>query len=475
MELKLLERQMRKNSLMLVVLSYLFMPYPFKPGIPAFCSFVVFAVCCYFLWHPQRKSIDRYIGWGILLFFCYDFLFVTSPGFNFSFFRAYSFGLLTFAAVVATSNFVSLDRMIKGLYIWFLLSILISLSQNVAGEFFFIPLWFNYFGKISECSLFNFCLITTPVGFNIAKTQFALQIAFFVPMMLTLCLCGIFKKSHRLIILVVMAILLIVTFSRSAWVAVFVALLFLLSVKFSEYYKVIFTFVAVSLLIFVAISFEERSFNCTYNCSDEGGAQQGINAKTYRVANPVNAASPKSIASPESTALPEIVVSYSTKDIVSQHGFSGVDHSSKMRLKLARIGLDLLAKFPWGGGSGFFHKNYYDRAKFLYPAEVTSGKKSRIGPHNTYFLILAEKGVVGLLLFVFVSGRVGFLLWRKYKTEENYYALSVLTGFVGLLVYSGAHDTLTDRVFWIGLGLAVELACRQCSSHENNDNDVVVV
>lgn len=464
MEVSFLKRHMQKNALMLVILSYLFMPYPAKPGIPAFCSFVLFAICCCVFLCREKIVLDTYIGLGILLFFCYDFFFVGASGFNFSFFRAYSFGLLTFAGVVVLSNLVSFDRLMKGLYIWFLLTFLISLSQNVAGEFFFIPLWFKYFGEISECSLFNFCIITTPVGFNIAKTQLAFQLSFFIPMMMTLCVNDIFKKSQRLIILVVMAILLVIVFSRSAWVAIFVSILILLLIRFSKYYKVALIFSSFALLTFLIISIEDRTFKCSEDCSDGGGvSRQILNTKLYRLADPKNNISPPNNISPKSVTI------YSAKDIVSQHSLSGADHSSKMRLKLAQIGIELAKEFPFGGGSGFFHNNYYEKSLLLYPAEAVSQKKSRIGPHNTYILILAEKGIAGLLVFVFVLGRVGFLLWRKYQTEENYFVLAVLTGFIGMLAYSFSHDTLTDRVFWIGLGLAVAFSCEHLHCPEQDD------
>ncbi len=427
MKLRSLDNAIKNNGLMLIVLSFLFMPYGAVPGTPALTTGITFALFCYARVRRFPIRLIPLIMIPLILFCAYDLFFVLSDGFNFSLFRAYLFGLLSFLCVLIYLNKDGVRRMLWGIYVWFLLSFILSLAQNVAGEFFYVPLWFGYFGGINDCSLFNHCLVTTSVGFSIAKTQFALQLAFFIPLFFVFLLGHSLKPIQKNILVSVQAVLLFVIFSRSAWGAVFVALCLLVFFDRKAFLKPVFSFGVVFLIAYGFSYLEDREYRCVENCEQSESSYYIQRGKG---------------------------LAYSNKDIIKQHSLLGGDHSASLRPKLIRIGFEMALDNIQGGGPGVFRNNYSTYFQKLYPKEFLH--RQRMGPHNNYILILVEKGIIGFCLFLFVLGAIAYQLFKKIRLndEMRLYYIGIFASFVSVMAYSVFHVTITDRIFWFCLALA---------------------
>ena len=87
-------------------------------------------------------------------------------------------------------------------------------------------------------------------------------------------------------------------------------------------------------------------------------------------------------------------------------------------------------------------------------------------PHSTYLKMLAERGVLGLLAFLWLAGGAVFFGWKAFQSEppgkEKLFLGTVLTCLGGMLIYGFFMDFFwlpaTRVLFWVYLAFVVALA-----------------
>ena len=405
---------LRSNALLVVVLGYLVMPYPPRPGLFTLSALIAFLFLVYILVTRPQAQLDTAPLLLLTAFAAYDFLFLFREGFSFPLLRAYSFGLMTFLATAVYTTREGLRRLSVGLALWLGATVVVCGAQFIGGDAFYLPLYFQYFGGAKASGLFNFRLITTPVGLNFAKTQLGGQLAFIVPFLLYVAAARPRRGRGTWAGVAVSAMILALSFSRAAWAGVFGALLVAMMFRYPGYLKAVGVFAVVFGLTLAAVALDPREHYCVEkNCA---------------------------------TSI------YKNKAIVAQAVHASSDVSARTRVVLVAAGLRTAAENPFGGGPGFFTAEY-DQHK----ANVLSGVDSRpnLAPHNTYVQVLAEKGVPGLALFALLLGTILFKLFRQARTRADCYPPAVLAGLAGILIYGLFHEALPDRMIWIALGMAV--------------------
>ena len=408
------------NGLLLLVLGYLVMPYPVKGGWPSFCAIIPTLLGFWALITYRRVKTDLVVIVLLLLLVGYDLLFIFKEGFGFTLFRAYCFGLLTYICIVLYANRRGLERLFKALVIWVVLTAALSVAQFIGGEFFYVPLWLGWCGGLTDWSLFNFCRLTTSVGLNIAKTQVAGQLVFFIPLFASLAPGSriVARTWLPVFLLSLLVMVLGLSFSRSAFLGVFVPMFLALLFGLRKYWKVVTVFVLVLGATLFAMRLDTRPHECRH---------------------------------PGETK----TASYTSNDLFKRHFFFGTDRTTFKRVKLIMVGLEMFAERPLGGGSGYYLKNYTRYAARLSGDLDPKGTPSTIGTHNSYLQVVVDKGILGFIFLFCV------LVWVIVRTcihafqDSDDLSWGVLLGLLGLLVYSLAHVTMGDRMFWIGLGLAV--------------------
>lgn len=125
---------------------------------------------------------------------------------------------------------------------------------------------------------------------------------------------------------------------------------------------------------------------------------------------------------------------------------------------------------PWlGVGLGNFKDNYqtYSRTLGLDP------RRTPRSPASLYLELLAEQGLVGTLLFAFLTGLIFRELWRARKNfqlaglnDEGHLVSALFAGFAGYLFAAIFKNSAYANVFWVLVGIAlatgqVALASRQ--------------
>lgn len=135
------------------------------------------------------------------------------------------------------------------------------------------------------------------------------------------------------------------------------------------------------------------------------------------------------------------------------------DASVNTRLRMWGLCLDLIKEYPiWGIGPLQYSK--YNKSKFpkklIFLADEYIDSKygyldprSSMTPHNSYLHYMTEVGILpaiplfGLILLILIKG---FYLGPKLKS------FPFLMGLVGICLWIGTCDYITDRIFWIVLG-----------------------
>ncbi len=457
-----LDQFLDRNALSIIVLSYLFMPYPLRPGSFTLNAFLVFLIGGYILLSGKGLKADKTVLLLIGTFVAYNFLFIFNRGFSFSMFRAYAFGLLTFISIAVYANQESINRLFKGLLVWAALSFALTSAQFVGGDFFHVPYYLGYYWGVKKEALFNFFRISTPLGFNFAKTQFGGQISFLIPFLTGMWMLPYYKDKIRWYHIISFAGILAFPFSRAAWLGAFSAFAVMAFFRFANYGKNILRFTLFFLMIIFAVRFdirEHKSFDLTVTAP-------GIS-----------------------------IPSYKNSDIINQTVNIGSDISVNTRAVLMKTGVRIFKAHPLGGGAGFFKEEYGQFRKIEEEgvlektatndlADQQQGKKNlsphvgensdvqksinknpaikrklidermTLAPHNSYIQIATEEGIVGILIFAYLIYKVFRGLYANSLSDKNGYYACVLVGFASLLIYGFFHEIVPDRMFWIALGLA---------------------
>lgn len=415
-----IDRFLDRNALLFVVLGYLFMPYPPRSGYFTISALTVLVIGIFILYSRKNIKVDKTVLLLLAVFAAYDSIFIFRKGFSFSLLRAYAFGLLTFVSVVVYLNRESINRLFKGLLLWAGLTFALSIAQFIGGDFFYIPYYFGYYEGFQAESLFNFHRITTSLGFNFAKTQLGGQMSFILPFLICITADHLYRGQARWIHITALAGLLALSFSRAAWVGVFAALFVAFIFRYKGYWKILLIFSLVFWLTIIAVRLdirEHRAVDLSYK----------------------NAPAP----------------TYENKNIIKQTFNITSDVSVRTRLALNNAGINILKDYPFGGGAGLFREKYSE-----YKKPLISGidPRSNITPHNAYVQMLVEKGILGLLIFIFIIGKVFTGLYKNALKNKDGYYLGILAGGISLLIYGFFHEILPDRMFWIAIGLAAALS-----------------
>ncbi len=122
-----------------------------------------------------------------------------------------------------------------------------------------------------------------------------------------------------------------------------------------------------------------------------------------------------------------------------------------------QAGLLLARDHPWGVGPGQF-EIYSSRYEAMLPGHISITPSA----HNLYLRVLAENGILGLIMLLLA---LGFLLWvlarclritlKKRNRELFTDGTWLASTFVGILAESFVIDTLHWRHFWILIGFIV--------------------
>ncbi|MCG8569209.1 MAG: O-antigen ligase family protein, partial [Spirochaetes bacterium] len=144
---------------------------------------------------------------------------------------------------------------------------------------------------------------------------------------------------------------------------------------------------------------------------------------------------------------------------------NNLDYSFQDRMNGWIGGLELFKKHPvFGAGLGTVYAASFKYAsKFFYLYSKSSSFKHS---HSEYIEVLAEGGLLGMFLFLFLVGSVIFLLlrniyFRKYSKDYQLIALGVVAGILGMLGHQFFSLTLrmsvTMSVFFSLLGIGLFL------------------
>jgi len=468
-------------GLTILFLSYLFMPYPVRAGLPTFSAIAAVALAFWAMATRKRLIADKLILILLSIVVISDLFFILFSKVNLTIFRAHLFGLLTCLCAIWYANPMALKVLLRSLVIWIIVSFILILLQLIAGDYFFLPLWFKYFGGIKPDSMSLFCWLTTPVGFNIAKTQLAGQVSFFVPLFLCLAPQKYLKNWVAISCLTFLMIIATVSFSRAAWLAIFFTTALIIIMRFRTYWKMAFLIYLLFLLTMTAFALDTRKHRLCWGWPN---------------------------------------VYYTGACLIQSDVLS--DLTIRYRFTMLTLGLKMFKDNPAGGGSGAYMRKYRDYEKKAeehillakkaekspldangysgeYPKLPTKnystdrssnnnsenkklpsklfptpkqarGTPETVGAHNTFLSLLVEKGWLLFSIFIFVLLRTLYYLHISLKRRNDLLSLAAAAGLVGMIVYSLGHVTLTDRMFWLALGLA--LAASKGVFRHDSENEI---
>lgn len=112
------------------------------------------------------------------------------------------------------------------------------------------------------------------------------------------------------------------------------------------------------------------------------------------------------------------------------------------------------------GSGGFTRRAFEFYGKYDKRLDLARGS-----PHSTYLKMLSERGLIGLLSFLFLVGGFFYFGFKRLGTlrgDDKYFLMAVMTGLGGLLVYGLVMDFFwlpaTHVLFWIYLAFIAVLA-----------------
>lgn len=112
---------------------------------------------------------------------------------------------------------------------------------------------------------------------------------------------------------------------------------------------------------------------------------------------------------------------------------SGIS-SINIRSDLLERGLNIFSQNPvLGSGMGSFM--YY------------GGETSAIS-HNDYILVLAEQGLIGILLFVLITGYFIYMAYMNYRVNKTYNNASIFMSICGLTIYLLFINAYDNILLW---------------------------
>ncbi len=117
-----------------------------------------------------------------------------------------------------------------------------------------------------------------------------------------------------------------------------------------------------------------------------------------------------------------------------------------------RAGIEIFKSYPLGIGPGQFEDYSLDYQKSMGgPILITPSS------HNLYLRVLAENGIVGLMLMIGVLAVASFVSVRSRKIIYSGDIPWIFSCLIGIIAQSFVIDTLHWRHFWILLGFLISL------------------
>jgi hypothetical protein len=134
----------------------------------------------------------------------------------------------------------------------------------------------------------------------------------------------------------------------------------------------------------------------------------------------------------------EILFSTKEKSIVSTSYYS-------LKLLCLKMGVE---NPIFGVGSEQFHKNLEEeKTKRNYPKHLPN-----YHPHSFWFGVLAQQGIIGLILWILFFG---MLIWMFLKMEKSKIKLTLLIGLLFIIIEGISVENQHYRYHWIWIGLII--------------------
>lgn len=148
------------------------------------------------------------------------------------------------------------------------------------------------------------------------------------------------------------------------------------------------------------------------------------------------------------SAVAAVLILSANPDLIATR-FDKKSYSIDTRAEAKDIMLDSV--IPLSPVLGLGPANYY----FYTPLFPIRGYYVRFNSHNQYIDILAQTGIVGLVMFGWFFLAVGFILWRMRNRSgrgfANGYVLGCIAGLIGTLVAGGLADWIIPFTYNIGM------------------------
>lgn len=94
----------------------------------------------------------------------------------------------------------------------------------------------------------------------------------------------------------------------------------------------------------------------------------------------------------------------------------------------------------------------------FYGKDLLPSYRLGLGAHNMYIQVLAETGIIGLILFITFLGKALYALWRAANDPQNERAVLAQTWFIVLLIMliggMTKHDHF-DKLVWLSAGIGL--------------------
>jgi len=302
----------------------------------------------------------------------------------------------------------------------------ILLAASILGIIQFFTFW-GYPASIFVAKKHNLYFAT---GFATTHSEFGGHIITFFPLLFGLLLMANIRNRDASLpkwyraSLSLSASALILTFSRSAWLGL-----------------------AVALMLFIALAREKRR-----EAIKTGLVLLSIAVSTFFV---VKADLVPKIAYYGSYFIPlsslerwqHTYGSYLTSERLS------VDPSALSRIDYLILGWEMFKEHPLiGTGPNSFLDNFERvKARVLPHSPVQN-----FGPHNTFLSILVGSGAIGLLFFslmIFCALRNFLMAFRHELSMAKLLYLGLASSLVGFSIHMSFHDLFGEKFFWMLLGL----------------------
>jgi O-antigen ligase len=242
---------------------------------------------------------------------------------------------------------------------------------------------------------------------NRFATYFFIPIAFVVSIMISKA--RIWKRALSLAGLMILVPGILITYSRSAWVSALIMLL-VIAVMYRHYRIFIYLILAGSILLIV---------------------------------------------------LPDLRLTLMT---IIQRFFDIIagtsDDSSRVRLMLGIAAVHMFID-SWMMGVGI--KGFVDKFNEYFSHQETIGIAE---PHNVIYTVMAELGIIGLVLYLFIIGKIIFVAYKNIKRSENDLQMSInvtlFSSMIAFIVfYQFYGGGLNDNNIWMLAGMIFFMQYRQ--------------